>query len=368
MDISQIRELAEIIKQVQNDKLNEAMTKMSLVLPFIKALGYDIFNHKEVAAEYTADFGTKRGEKVDFAILRKGCPVMLIECKPLGTSLDTNKCSQLFRYFTTCSEVKIGILTDGCRYLFFSDLEQENVMDKTPFMEIDISNFQERLLPELEKLSKKSWDMGAVLHSAFDLKVVQVIKEAFADDIENPSEEFVKFYGSICYSGPFTTKQRKLFWPLVKRAVDEYFEDQINQRLEAAKLVNMKAQVQKEIIEATHNLPEEPQSNKPGVVTYNSEVWAFVVIRTLLREIIDPSRITMRDQKSYCGILLDDNNRKPICRLYNFEHFDWGMENIGKNAAIQIFYVEEGVRFPLKYIDDIYPLVDKLFQAVRRYE
>ena len=148
MDISQIRDLAETVKQAKAENFNEAMTKTTLVMPFLRALGYDVFNHKEVAAEYTSDFGTKKGEKVDFAILRRGSPVMLIECKPIGTELDSNKCSQLFRYFTTCSDVKIGILTDGCRYMFFSDLEQENVMDRVPFMEIDIANFHERLLPD----------------------------------------------------------------------------------------------------------------------------------------------------------------------------------------------------------------------------
>lgn len=368
MDISQIRDLAETVKQAKAENFNEAMTKTTLVMPFLRALGYDVFNHKEVAAEYTSDFGTKKGEKVDFAILRRGSPVMLIECKPIGTELDSNKCSQLFRYFTTCSDVKIGILTDGCRYMFFSDLEQENVMDRVPFMEIDIANFHERLLPELDKLSKSAWDMRAILSSAWELKSVQTIKEEFAKDMENPSNEFVKFYGSLCCSGPFTAKLRKEFWPLVKRALDEYFEDRINQRLEAAKFTGLKAHVEKEIEEVNQTLPKEPQNNESGVITYNTEVWALVLIRTVLRDIVAPCRIGMRDQKSYCSILLDNNNRKTICRLYNFTHFDWGMENIGDHAAIHIFNTEKGERFPLTYIDDIYPLVDNLIQAVKRID
>lgn len=368
MDISQIRDLAETVKQARAEKLNEAMTKTALVMPFLRALGYDVFNHKEVAAEYTADFGTKKGEKVDFAILRHGRPVMLMECKPIGTALDSSKCSQLFRYFTTCPEVKIGILTDGCHYMFFSDIEQENVMDQTPFMEIDLCDFQERLLPELEKLSKSSWNIDEVLYSASALKIVQAIKSAFAADIDNPSGEFVKFYGSLCYGGPFTAKQKQNFWPLVKQAVDEYFEDRINQRLEAAKFAGVKAQVDKEIEKSEHLLPEEPQCQNSGIVTYNTEVWALVLIRTVLRDVISPARIVMRDQKSYCSILLDNNNRKTICRLFNFKHFDWGMESIGENAAIHIFNTEKGERFPLTFIDDIYPLVEYLVQAVRRIE
>lgn len=61
-------------------------------------------------------------------------------------------------------------------------------------------------------------------------------------------------------------------------------------------------------------------------------------------------------------------NRKPICRLFNFQHFDWGMDNIGKNASILIFTDPKPKKFPLQFVDDIYPLADKLIQAVKFYE
>lgn len=123
-------------------------------------------------------------------------------------------------------------------------------------------------------------------------------------------------------------------------------------------------------VEKTHNLPVEPETGKDGIVTHNTEVWALVAIRTLLRDVVSPSRIVMRDQKSYCSILLDDNNRKPICRLFNFDHFDWGMDNIGKNAYILILTEsnEKGERHNLQYVDDIYPLTEPLVKAVMRHE
>ena len=120
----------------------EEATKHALVLPFIQALGYDIFNPTEVVPEYTADFGLKQGEKVDYAIFREesnGEPAMLIECKRVSDPLDVSKASQLGRYFSQ-TPTHIGILTNGIVYKFFSDIDAENVMDATPFLVIDITN------------------------------------------------------------------------------------------------------------------------------------------------------------------------------------------------------------------------------------
>ena len=119
MDISQILSMAERVKAAIPENLNEANTKTSLIFPFLQAMGYDVFDHNEVAQEYTAEWGTKKGEKVDIAILREGLPSILIECKPMGDPLDTGKCSQLFRYFST-QPARIGILTNGQRYLFLA--------------------------------------------------------------------------------------------------------------------------------------------------------------------------------------------------------------------------------------------------------
>ena len=72
----------------QRDSLTtEEATKHALILPFIQALGYNVFDPTEVVPEFTADYGLKAGEKVDYAIMRNGEPVMLFECKKIGDSL-----------------------------------------------------------------------------------------------------------------------------------------------------------------------------------------------------------------------------------------------------------------------------------------
>lgn len=371
MELSQLVALADRVKSAIPENLNEANTKTSLVLPFIQSMGYDVFDHNEVAQEYTSEWGTKKGEKVDIAILRDGQPVVLIECKPLGDPLDTGKCSQLFRYFST-QPARIGILTNGQRYLFFSDLEKQNVMDGKPFMEIDLLNFNERVLPELQKLTKDTWDLDGALSSAETLKFTRAVKLLVAQDFEEPTDDIVRHYAASCYEGKLVTRVIEMFRPIVKRAFAEHVSDQIAKRLEsvriAAEVPQLQAKVQTEV--EGESVTPDTDCVADSIVTCNTEEWAHIIVRTLLRGVIDPSRVIMRDQKSYCSVILDNNNRKPICRFFNFEHFEPGMENIGKNAYIQILTKSnsEGERFDLKLVDDIHPLGEKLVEAVMRHE
>ena len=372
MELSQILALADRVKSAIPENLNEANTKTSLVLPFLQAMGYDVFDHNEVAQEYTSEWGTKKGEKVDIALLRDGQPVVLIECKPMGDPLDTGKCSQLFRYFST-QPARIGILTNGQRYLFFSDLDKQNVMDGKPFMEIDLLNFNERVLPELQKLTKDTWDLDGALSSAETLKFTRAVKLLVAQDFEDPTDDIVRHYAAPCYEGKLVTRIIEMFRPIVKRAFAEHISDQIVKRLESVRIAAEVPQQQAKIpaeVEGVLATPEDERTTEEAIVTHNTEEWAHMIVRTLLRGVVDPSRVIMRDQKSYCGIILDNNNRKPICRLFNFEHFEPGMENIGKNAYILIMTKSnsEGERFDLNFVEDIHPLGDKLVEAVIRHE
>ncbi len=366
MEILQIQSLAERIRNAKNERLNEANTKSSLIMPFLQAMGYDVFNHNEVAQEYTSEFGTKKGEKVDIAILRDGSPVILMECKALGDSLDTGRCSQLFRYFST-QPARIGILTDGQRYLFFTDLEKQNIMDAKPFMEIDLLNFDERSLPELQKLTKETWDLDSVLSSAETLKFVRAIKMYIAEDVTSPSDAIVRFYASCCYDGKLTSKIVEIFRPIVKRAFAEHISDQISKRLNSLRVAEEEV-ISTPMAQDINN--EAVQEDCDGIITYNTEEWGYITVRTLLSKYVESSRIYMRDQKTYCSILLDNNNRKPICRFYNFKHWEEGMENIGENAYILILTQsnDKGERFDLQFVDDIIPLEEKLHDAVKRHD
>lgn len=114
----------------------EEATKTAVIMPFFAMLGYDVFNPQEFVPEFTADVGIKKGEKVDYAIVKDGTPVILIECKSITENLERHD-SQLFRYFGT-SEAKFAILTNGLQYRFYTDLDNANKMDEDPFLTINI--------------------------------------------------------------------------------------------------------------------------------------------------------------------------------------------------------------------------------------
>ncbi|WP_238364316.1 type I restriction endonuclease, partial [Mesobacterium pallidum] len=159
-----VREHAETIQ-------TEEAVKTSVVLPFLQALGYDIFNPSEVVPEFTADAVGKKGEKVDYAILREGDVSILVECKGLATSLNEKHLAQLYRYFTV-TNARFAILTNGREYRFYSDLEEPNRLDKRPFFILDILDISGFSVSELAKFAKANFDVNNILAQAERLKYV----------------------------------------------------------------------------------------------------------------------------------------------------------------------------------------------------
>ncbi len=353
---TRLQELAEKFRQSRELVQTEEATKSAFIMPFLHLLGYDVFSPAEVVPEYTADVGIKKGEKVDFAILRDGQPVMLIECKCCSATLNAAKCSQLFRYFHTLPTARIGILTNGTQYLFFTDLDKPNVMDQRPFMEFDLLNPDKALIPELLKLSKANWDMAATLSAASELKYTRALKGVLAEELQTPSEEMVKLLAGRVYDGSLTAKVREMFTGLTKRAFQQFVNDQINDRLKSAMIEPQPTLEQTE--QATE--PEhQGAASAPRVITTEEEYEAFHVVKSLLRRTVDPKRIAMRDTQSYCGVLLDDNNRKPLCRL----HFNAKQKHIGLFKADKS---EE--RLPITSVDDIYAHAERLKESALAYD
>jgi len=160
-------------------------------MPFIQALGYDVFNPLEVVPELTADVGTKKGEKVDYAIMRDGKPSIIFECKKAGEELSINHASQLFRYFHV-TESKFAVLTNGVCYKFFTDLDEPNKMDEKPFLEFDLLDFTDHDIVELKKFNKNIFDVNVITGTAEDLKYTRSIKNLLLTWMNNPSDELIK--------------------------------------------------------------------------------------------------------------------------------------------------------------------------------
>jgi len=336
-------------KQIDYISTEEA-TKNAFVMPFISALGYDIFNPIEVVPEFTADTGTKKGEKVDYAIKKDDRIIILIECKWCGCNLDKVHASQLYRYFSV-SESRFSILTNGLQYQFFSDIEEPNKMDNKPFFTFDILNFEERHIEELKKFTKPSFDLDNILNTASQLKYVNSIKKLFSEQVDSPSDEFVRFFVSKVYTGLKTQAVIEQFAKVVRDALNQFIRERINDRLKSA-------------LDGTPEISSDPQADcsveqdkKNDIVTTEEETEGFNIVKALVREVVDPGRVTMRDTKSYCGILLDNNNRKPICRL----HFNYSQKYLGLITG------KDEERIPINDLNEIFKHADKLKATVSLY-
>ena len=212
----------------------EEATKTSLVMPFIQMLGYSIFDPTEVVPEFTADFGNKKGEKVDYALMRNGKPVVLIEVKKHGTILRVEQESQLFRYFSATA-ARFGILTDGIAYRFYSDLDEPREMDKRPFFEFNMLEFTDLQVGQLKQFHKDSFDPAETVEVARELKYTNEIKRTLSEEMRNPCDDFVRFILTrIEYPGLKTKQLIKQFSPLVQQAFAEFVKDLIDARLKSA--------------------------------------------------------------------------------------------------------------------------------------
>ena len=237
MDFSdRFRKLADRLIDRKPHIRSEEATKHSLVVPFIRDLGYDIYNPAEVVPEYTADVDTKKGEKVDYAILKDGKPILLIECKDVGVNLNREHRSQLTRYFMVTRDARYAILTNGLVYQFFTELDEKNRMDITPFLTIDMENLDDRHLKELERFTKDAFDADKIFSSARELRFMREIGDRIAAEFREPSEQFVRHFAKQVYSKPLTQARIEEFSRFVREALRQHVNDQVRSRLQSAML------------------------------------------------------------------------------------------------------------------------------------
>lgn len=358
--IDQLRVLSSRIASTRHLIQTEEATKNAMVMPLIQILGYNPFDPLEVTPELIADVGTKKGEKVDYAILNDGKPIIIFECKKAGDELNISHAGQLFRYFHVTS-ARFGVLTNGITYKFFTDLEQPNKMDEKPFFEFNILEFKDRDVEELKKFAKSAYDLDTILATANDLKYTRAIQNRLNDWISNPPEEVVRLLCSDLLGGKrFLPATKDQFTALTRRAFEQLIGEKINARLKGA----MTPDPSPLVAHATTNPQAEqgnatPSDTATQIVTSAEELEGFYIIRAILREIAPSKRIFMRDAQTYCAVLFDDNNRKPICRMRfnNPQKLKIGLFNEKKEEEI----------LAIDSIDDIFNLADRLKTTVAGY-
>lgn len=341
-----IKELSDRVREHGESITTEEAAKTSVVLPFLKILGYDVFNPGEVIPEFTADAVGKKGEKVDYAIKVDDKITILIECKGLSTNLEKKHLSQLYRYFSV-TEAKFSILTNGQIFEFYSDLDEPNKLDKKPFFSLDLLDYNQRAITELAKFSKAAFDADRILKNAERLRYVSGAKQYLRSQIEAPEPEFVKLLASQIHDGRITGAVREIVEEAAKVAFKELIRESVQERLSSA-LDQSNDQSSEEI---------ETIDEEPDIVTTQDEIEGMLTIRAIVRDILKADRINLRDAKSYCAVIVDDNNRKPLGRLHlNRKQWYLGLFDSGKED-----------RQPIDSISAIYDYSDRLRATAEKY-
>ena len=352
-----ITQIADKVVKLKGSIETEEATKNAFIMPFIDSvLGYDVFDPNEVVPEFTADVGVKKGEKVDYALVLDGQVQILIECKKIGATLSLENANQLYRYFA-CTRSRIGVLTNGQVWNFYMDLDEPNRMDSKPFLVLDLLDIDKAVLPELQKLTKPSFDIDSIASSAEELKYVSAIKRVIAEEFKSPSDDIVRLLAGRVYDGAFRQSVMEKFRGLVEKAMKRYLSDQVNDRLTTALGADdVKIAPQ---IDPQDDAPQEIEGQmQDGIVTTEEEIAAYRIVKAIACSDVDPERITMRDAKKYCAIFLDDNNRRPIVRLYfNTKQRYIGLFDAEKNCT----------KVPIDNLNGIYAYAEAIREEVRRF-
>lgn len=343
-------ELEKRTSQHRELLLTEEAAKTALVMPFLQALGYDVFNPSEVIPEFTADVGIKKGEKVDYALCIDGVLSILIECKPSNVDLDLKHASQLYRYFAV-TEARVAILTNGVVYQFYSDIEQPNKMDDKPFFVFSMDGLRRTDPTVLERFSRYAFSIDAIVAEAGRLKLESQMRIELEKEFAQPSDELVRLMASKVLPGSrFTAVIRDQIQPVLVSSIAGFVRDRVNERLTSALNV-----ANPETIPLPDGGSDGPSDLEDGIVTTEEEIAGFRIIQAIAARHISPERVVIRDSKSYCAVLLDDNNRKSLARL----HF-----NSPTTRYIGTFVGKEETRHGILAMTDIYKLETEIVARI----
>lgn len=359
--VDELRDLSARIPKLQESRSikSEEATKTALVMPFITALGYDVHNPHEVIPEHVADFGTNKRERVDYAIVRDGQPIMLFECKDFSSSLIENHLEQLWRYFSVIPSCRFGVLTNGVEYRFYTDLDKPNLMDKEPFFCFNLAEFDKAQVDVLKRFTKTDFNVDRIMDVARDSKrkrdiIIKkdLIKKYLTSLASHPSEAFVKLVlrESGAYEDRLPSRAVEQFTPIIRNALRALMSEEAEERLKIIRASE------------TDSVNASRSANNPDarlIETTQEEIEAFMIVRAIVRSVIDTRRVVIRDNLSYCAVNIDDNQRRPLCRLHL---------NSATHKYLGVFDEQrKEIRMPLSSLDDIYKHAEILKATAARY-
>lgn len=354
-----ILQLADRIAKQKDAITTEEGTKNAFIMPMIASLGYDIFNPFEVVPEMDCDLIKKKGEKIDYAIMKDDSPILLIECKHCNQNLNLHD-TQLQKYFVA-SNARFGVLTNGIEYRFYTDLEKVNLMDEKPFLIVNMLDLSENDIEQLKKFHKSYYNESDILSTASELKYTTEIKSILNREFVSPTPNFVKFFIRQVYDGQATQKVVEQFAPIVKKSITSVVNDIISDRLNVA----IKSGEQQDVPAAQEEIQPVEDDALPdgvvamdkenGIITTQEEIDAYNIIRSILRKFISANKIVYKDFKTYFAIGIENPSYWWICRL-----------SFGSRKK-SIYFPTEDYKSQEKYdidsIDSIFDCIGKLEQS-----
>lgn len=347
-----IRQLSQKAAQFKDNLLTEEATKTTLVLPFIMALGYDVFNPLEVVPEMDCALVNKKSDKIDYAIMIDNKPIMLIECKQANVNLELHT-TQLQKYFAA-SNAKFGLLTNGIEYRFYTDLDKLNIMDEKHFLQVNILDMTDNDIEQLKKFHKSYYNEGDILSTAQDLKYSTEIRDILAAEINSPSANLVKLIAKQVYNGQATQKAIDFFTPIVKRCFNEIINDIIQDRLNLASN-HLNTTAVEEQLQTTEPVQAEEPVPSDGIITTQDELDSYNIVRSILCRKISASKIEYKDFKTYFCVYVK-NSSHWICRFYYGSY--------KKQLCLPQDNYSSNVKLELQYIDDLFNYSEHLEKAL----
>ena len=345
-----LQRLGARISSIKDSVQTEEATKHSFVMPFFQILGYDIFDPNVIVPEFTADVGIKKGEKVDYAIMYEGKPLIIVEVKKHTEVLNKHS-SQLYRYFGV-TDAKFALLTNGIEYRFYSDINKENRLDDNPFLIVNLDELNKRDVKALERFTKSDLNISSILEMANKQRRILEIKKIFEEETAKPSDDLARMFACrILPQGTrITGSVLEDFKSYTKTALSEIVTD-----LASKKINSVRAGLTANITDED----DESSNDEAKIVTTQDELQGFFIIKSILGEYTELDKIYARDTQSYFGVLFDDNNRKWIARL----HFNTAKKYIGIHEI-----EKQETRYPLEKLEDIYKFRDNLIATLKRVQ
>lgn len=340
-------------RELAKGRVTEASTKTALIMPFFQLLGYNVFDTDEFCPEYDASFGEVKDARADYAIIQNGRPIALIECKPCTEKNLDQYVGQLKRYFGATKASRLGILTNGIEYRFYTDLDMDNVLDDVPFFTFDLQSFTDDQAACLERFQKGGLDQKKIRESASAMMFTSRISTYISKEFKNPDDKFIKFalQQSKAYgSGAVTAERVAQAKPVIQKTVNGIVKEKARQMLKDAQSLGE---------DSTEGPP------KPGVVTTQEELEAFGIVKSILSDAVPLDDIVAHDTKSYFSVLYTDNVLKPICQFY----FNSGQKRVGIYNGTTGQFGKKGFDLhPIDDIQDIRRFKDDLIRAAGFYQ